>query len=127
MLRLYNRRHQEKERTHGMSKEMNTNNEQLARQAIQSLDMLLQNIQGGEGLRVLIDARQALSNLVQRNALLSDKELTTQFPTIGGVSLVRGGQSFTIKDNELELVREAVNTRKREVRKVERRQEKKQS
>jgi hypothetical protein len=40
------------------------------------------------------------------------------------VTLVRGGQPFTIMDDELELVRDAVNTRKREVRKRERRESK---
>lgn len=96
----------------------------LAQQARNALDALLEKIQGGEGGRVLIDARVVLSNYIQRERNYSDRSLTVQMPSVGGVTLVRGGQSFTIQDEELEAVREAVNTRKREIRKRERREAK---
>lgn len=96
----------------------------LAQQARNALDALLENIQGGEGGRVLIDARVVLSNYIQRERNHSDRSLTVQMPPVGGVTLVRGGQSFTIQDEELEVVRDAVNTRKREIRKRERREAK---
>lgn len=96
----------------------------LAQQAINALDALLERLEGGEGLRVLIDARGALSVYVQRGAMQTDKELTVKASPVGGVTLVRSGQHFTINDEELELVREAVNVRKRELRKRERREAK---
>jgi hypothetical protein len=57
---------------------------------------------------------------MQSGTLQPDKMLTTTTSSVGGVTLVRGGQHFTINDNELDIVREAINTRKRELRKRER-------
>jgi hypothetical protein len=94
--------------------------EQLARQVRNTLDAFLEKLQGGDGVRTLIDARVVLSSYIQREKVQAEKPLTIQMPSVGGVTLVRGGQAFTIRDEELEIVRDTVNTRKREIRKRER-------
>lgn len=99
----------------------------LARNALDALDALLSVVRGGEALEALVDAREALSHFAQRTPQKNsadDRSLTVQLPALGGVTLMRGSRSFTIDDDELELVRDAVNTRKREVRKKERRRAK---
>jgi hypothetical protein len=93
----------------------------LAEHALQAMDALLQAIEGGGGLRVLIDARGVLSSYVHGEAGRDDTPLTARQSAVGGVTLARGGQHFTINDDELERVREEINTRKREIRKQERR------
>ncbi len=95
--------------------------QQLAQRALNTIDALLSSIEGGEGLRPLIDARGVLSGFVHRQRPPHDAPLTTLMPPVGGVTLVRSGQHFTITDEELEQVRDAVNTRKRELRKQARR------
>jgi hypothetical protein len=102
--------------------EPNSNVQELARRVLESLDALLQSVEGGEGLRVLVDARGVVSGYVQRGSFQPDKPLTVKPSSVGGVTLVRGGQHFTINDDELETVRDAVNSRKREIRKRERRE-----
>ncbi len=104
--------------------ETNTNVQELARRVLDTLDALLQAVEGGEGLRVLVDARGVVSGYVQRGSFQPDKPLTIKPSSVGGVTLVRGGQHFTINDDELETVRDAVNARKRDIRKRERRETK---
>lgn len=95
---------------------------ELARQAIVAIDTFLRSLEGGEGLRSLIEARGTLSWYVQQGALQPvEKSLSVQNAAVGGVTLVRGGQHFVINDDELDLVREEINARKREIRKQERR------
>ncbi len=96
--------------------------QQRAQQALDALDAFLEKIHGGDGLRVLIEALQVLSSYVQQTKVPHVRALTAQLPPVGGVTLVRGGQPFAITDDELEMVRDAVNTRKREIRKRERRE-----
>ncbi|NJP06044.1 MAG: hypothetical protein HC837_10680 [Chloroflexaceae bacterium] len=93
----------------------------LAREALQAIDLLMTTIQGGLALRSLVDARETLQSFVNKEQR-SDKEVSVQYPTTGGVTLVRGNRFFTIDDHELEIVRDAVNTRKREIRKRQRRE-----
>lgn len=93
----------------------------LAQDVRDALDALLRALEGGKGQDVLRDARVALSRYVVPAPELSDETLRVQFPPSGGVTLARRGKHFTISDDELEQVRDAVNTRKREVRKLQRR------
>ncbi len=93
----------------------------LAHDTLASLDVLLQALQGGGARDVLFDAREALARYVQHNYGPTD-DLTVRLPPSGGVTLVRGGRNMTIGDAEMEQVREAINERKREIRKHERRQ-----
>jgi hypothetical protein len=97
----------------------------LARNVLASMDALLSIVQGGNALEALVDAREALANFAnQKDQPQDDRALTVQLPVMGGVTLIRGARSFTIDDEDLELVREAINTRKREIRKRERRESK---
>ncbi len=100
------------------------NIQELARKTLHAMDALLEQVHGGEGLRALIEARQILASFVQQGKLSPSKTLAVQLPPVGGVTMVRGGQTFSITDDELEAVREAINTRKREIRKRERREAK---
>jgi hypothetical protein len=94
----------------------------MAQQAILAIDAFMRSVEGGEGLRSLIEARGTLSWYVQQGALQPGKKsLSVQNAAVGGVTLVRGGQHFVINDDELDLVREQINARKREIRKQERR------
>ncbi len=92
----------------------------IARDAV---DALLRALEGGKGLDVLRDARAAMSRYVTPvpSAESDDDTLTVQVVPSGGVTLSRRGKHLTINDAELEAVREAINERKREVRKLQRR------
>lgn len=94
----------------------------LARDALATMDALLSVVQGGKALEALVDAREALSNFAHSRDAQDDRTLTVQLPVMGGITLIRGGRSFTIHDSDLEAVREAINTRKREIRKRQRRE-----
>ncbi len=94
----------------------------LARDALAAMDALLTIVQGGPALEALVDARETLSNFANQKDSQDDRMLVVQQPALGGITLVRGGRSFTINDDELEQVREAVNARKREIRKRQRRE-----
>ncbi len=100
------------------------NYQELAQQALHAMDALLEKLSGGEGLRALVEVRGVLADYVQQGTIKPDKTLQVQIPPVGGVTLVRGGQRCIINDDELESVREAINTRKREIRKRERAAEK---
>lgn len=109
-----------------MNNDRAQNTREIAQQAINALDALFERLEGGEGFRTLVDARGALSVYIQSGVLPPDTSLAIKPSSVGGVTLVRGGQHFTINDDELEAVRDAVNARKREIRKRERRQAKAQ-
>ncbi|NJK79429.1 MAG: hypothetical protein HC876_03305 [Chloroflexaceae bacterium] len=94
---------------------------QLAQTARDGLDALLRAVKGGRAHETLLDARVALGRYIAPGPEAGNDALSVQFAPGGGVTLVRDGRHFTISDEELELVREAVNTRKREVRKLQRR------
>jgi hypothetical protein len=94
----------------------------LARDALAAMDALLTIVQGGPALEALVDARETLSNFANQKDSQDDRMLVVQQPALGGITLVRGGRSFTINDDELEQVRDAVNARKREIRKRQRRE-----
>lgn len=100
------------------------NYQELAQQALHAMDALLEKLHGGEGLRAFVEARGVLADYVQQGTIKPDKALQVQIPPVGGVTLVRGGQRFTINDDELEPVRESINVRRREIRKRERAAEK---
>jgi hypothetical protein len=101
------------------------NAQELAQQALTALDGFLRAVEGGEGLRLLIDARGILAHYVQRGEGKPEVALTTKTSPLSGVTLMRGSQHFSIHDSELEIVRDAVNARKRALRKQERAEEKK--
>lgn len=96
----------------------------IARDALDAIDALLRALEGGTALDTLFDAREALAKYVQRGMGEDDGALRVNLPPSGGVTLLRHGQHFTIHDDELEEVRDAVNSRKREVRKRQRLHEK---
>lgn len=98
----------------------------LAQDTLASLDTLLRALQGGMAMDALLDAREALAKYINREPGREDR-LSVRLAPSGGVSLIHGGRHLTINDDELDMVREAINTRKREVRKHQRRQHKEQS
>ena len=100
-------------------KETEVQMQRLAQQAIEALDTFLATLEGGTVLPVLLDARESLNSYVQKGAVERNKTLTVKFSPIGGVTLARAGRLFTLDDLDLEPVREAVNTRLREIRKRE--------
>jgi hypothetical protein len=93
----------------------------LAYETLAALDALLRTLQGGAAVDALLDARKALLKYVSNQPGQEDG-LHVDFGASGGVMLRRGEQHFTIQDDELEQVRDAVNTRRREMRKRQRRQ-----
>lgn len=92
----------------------------LAEEALRAIDALLQSLEGGGGLRALIDARGVLASYVHGHVPPADAPLRVQQNVLGGITLVRGGQYFTLNDEEIDMVREAIAIRKRELRKKER-------
>lgn len=96
----------------------------LARDTLGVLDLLLQRLQGGTARDLLFDTREALAKYVHYGAPSpTDAALTVKLTPAGGVTLLRNGQHFTIDDDDLDQVREAINTRRREIRKRLRRQQ----
>jgi hypothetical protein len=93
----------------------------LAYETLAALDALLRTLQGGAAVDALLDARKALLKYVSNQPGQEDGLHVDSGPS-GGVTLRRGEQHFTIQDDELEQVRDAVNTRRREMRKRQRRQ-----
>ncbi len=93
----------------------------LAQETLESLDALLRVLQGGTAVDALLQAREALKRYINRVPAESDR-LQVKFAPSGGVILQRNAQHMTIQDDELEQVRDAVNTRKRELRKRQRRE-----
>jgi hypothetical protein len=93
----------------------------LAYETLAALDALLRTLQGGAAVDALLAARKALLKYVS-NQPGEEDGLTAASGPSGGVTLRRGEQHFTIQDDELEQVRDAVNTRRREMRKRQRRQ-----
>lgn len=93
----------------------------LARDTLASLDRLMHALQGGAAFDSLLNTREALTRYVNRQPSRDEGGLQVKFAPAGGVTLLRKGHHFTISDEELELVRDAVNTRKREIRKRQRR------
>jgi hypothetical protein len=92
----------------------------LAQETLASLDALLRALQGGAAFDALLNAREMLAGYIHHAPIRSDA-LNVKLAPSGGVTLVRNGQHFTIDDAELEAVRDAINERKREVRKLQRR------
>lgn len=92
----------------------------LAIETLAVLDRLLQTVEGGAALDALFDARQVLARFAAQTPP-APTPLAVKLPPTGGVTLVRNGHHFTIPDEDLEAVREAINERKREVRKRQRR------
>jgi hypothetical protein len=93
----------------------------LAHNTLVSLDALLRALQGGAAFDVLLDARKALARFVHQEPARDEAELVVKFAPTGEVTLLREGHHFTIEDEELDQVRDAVNYRKREIRKRQRR------
>lgn len=93
----------------------------VALSARDALDVLLRALEGGRGLDVLRDARVAISRYVTPTPESGDESLSVHVVPTGGVALTRRGRHLTIYDEELEAVRDAINERKREVRKLQRR------
>ncbi len=93
----------------------------VALAARDALDVLLRALEGGRGLDVLRDARVAISRYITPTPESGDDSLSVHVVPTGGVTLTRRGRHLTIYDEELEAVRDAINERKREVRKLQRR------
>lgn len=95
----------------------------IALTARDALDVLLRALEGGRGLDVLRDARAAISRYITPMPVPEndDDSLSVHVVPTGGVTLTRRSRHLTIYDEELEAVRDAINERKREVRKLQRR------
>lgn len=92
----------------------------IASDTLTLLDALLRALEGGAALDGLLSTREALVKYVNREpGQRANDMLRAHFAPAGGVTLIRNGQHFTIGDEELEQVRDAVNTRRREMRKAE--------